>query len=199
MRGRTLLWLYDTNITQFMKFEAGSVIRHVCPNCTFMWIGMMQSVLKDYKFFWKRTQQETQTICHKSVSNITCEFNVTKEQSEILGCCFSGYSCSYPGDVKMDRRKEFNELNHALHGSSSPGYRRCVGLHKVSVNGEYWIFSVDVCSRNIPYEHGYFCEFRCGSSWPVPKLSTTSMVMSYLLPQLRATWICHQTQLQQRQ
>ena len=49
--GGRLLWLYDKNITNFMTSNS---VSQKCKNCSFVWIGLMQSVDKDGDFFWKR-------------------------------------------------------------------------------------------------------------------------------------------------
>ena len=172
-RGGRLLWLNDLNVTQFMKFEADAEMRQVCLNCTYMWIGLMQSVFNDSTFFWKRTQTETLAQCHERKSNVACAFNVTKVQCELLGCCFAVNGCLYPGNVEMDRR---NELTNGFNiYANFPGHRRCAGLYRAA--REYWIFTlVDDCSRMVTDEQGYFCEFRCGSNWPGPQLSNSSML-----------------------
>ena len=52
--GGRLLWLYDMNVTEFMTHYFGSFGKQ-CKNCTFMWIGLIQSTFQDNHFFWKRT------------------------------------------------------------------------------------------------------------------------------------------------
>ena len=54
--GGRLLWLFHQNVQTFMNQNTKSIKRTDCPNCTFLWIGLMQSTLHDDNFFWKRTQ-----------------------------------------------------------------------------------------------------------------------------------------------
>ena len=157
LRGGRLQWLKYPGLDQvneFMKFQAGPVMQQLCPNCTFMWIGLMQSVFNDSNFFWKRTRNETQAQCYTRASNVTCHLNVTEEQCELLGCCFQGNRCLYPGNVDSDRRNEI----HSLGANNPTRGRRCVGLKKYSGQWNYFITG---CFSSITYEHGYFCEFEC--------------------------------------
>ena len=61
-----------------------------------------------------------------------------------------------PGSANIDKEHEFSALNRA--NNDSPGYRRCVGLHKPSSDAS-WNFSVENCTKAISYTHGYFCEY----------------------------------------
>ena len=173
MRGGRLLWLDNANLDELIKNQADPVMQQICPNCTFMWIGLMQSIHNDNKFFWKRIQNETQTQCHVRPSNIMCYRNATKEECELMGCCFLGNSCLYPDNVAIDRHNEF----HSLGSVNYTGNRRCVGISK---NRYGWYFSINECSKRIPYEHGYFCEFQCGVARPGPQTSTQEMLKDLL-------------------
>ena len=59
-------------------------------------------------------------------------------------------------NVTVDRQHEYHEMNRV--NNSSPGYRRCVGLHKPSSTTP-WAPSVYDCSEKITDIHGYFCEY----------------------------------------
>ena len=176
LRGGRLMWLDNPNFDMLMNYNAESLMRNNCPNCTFMWIGLMQSVYNDTLFFWKRTQNETQTQCHTRPSNVTCFLNATKEQCGILGCCFRENRCLYPNNVDLDR-------NNVFHSFSSIDYsrnRRCVGIFKHPALKDQWLFSVNECSKNILYEHGYFCEFQCNDNKLEARTSTPGKLTDLL-------------------
>ena len=53
--GGRLIWLNDKNFSTFLTREISSLVSRFCHNCTFMWLGLMQSTFNDDNFFWKRT------------------------------------------------------------------------------------------------------------------------------------------------
>ena len=53
--GGRLIWLNDKNFTFFLKRNVGALLSTYCQNCTFLWLGLMQSAFHDDIFFWKRT------------------------------------------------------------------------------------------------------------------------------------------------
>lgn len=92
--GGRLLWLYDTNITEFME-TLDNLTRLECANCQYLWIGLVQSVSQDEKYFWKRTKNgKFEYTCKKGGSAYGGTFEGTDlpaEEATLSSCRFGSY------------------------------------------------------------------------------------------------------------
>ena len=52
--GGRLVWLHDTNISEFATTQLKTLQQSHCSFCSFFWIGLVQSLGKDDIYFWKR-------------------------------------------------------------------------------------------------------------------------------------------------
>ena len=54
--GGRLLWLHDTNVTDFTNGTLRHIMESTCSTCNFFWIGLIKSLYTDNRYFWKGTQ-----------------------------------------------------------------------------------------------------------------------------------------------